>query len=74
MGGGISISRMAKQEVLVKLRERYRNSSKKDKTRILDEFIAITGHHRKHGIRLLGQFETSESVVCPIHGTSGPGG
>ena len=65
---------MAMQEVLVKLRERYRNSSKKDKTRILDEFIAITGHHRKHGIRLLGQFEASESVVCPVHGTFGPGG
>ncbi|CAI8057254.1 Uncharacterized protein y4rM [Geodia barretti] len=30
-------------------------SSKKDKGRILDEFIAVTGHHRKHGIRLLGQ-------------------
>ena len=25
-------------------------------SRILDEFIAVTGHHRKHGIRLLGQF------------------
>ena len=51
---------MAKQEVLVQLRECYRNSSKKDKTRILDEFIAITGHHRKHGIRLPGQFEDYE--------------
>ena len=35
-------------------RDRYRGSSKKDKGRILDEFTAITGHHRKHGIRLLG--------------------
>ena len=51
---------MAKQEVLVTLRERCRNSSKKDKSRILDEFIAITGHHPKHGIRLLGQFEDDE--------------
>ena len=23
--------------------------------RIFDEFIAVTGHHRKHGIRLLGR-------------------
>ena len=62
MGGGIS--RMAKQELLVTLRERYWSSSKKDKSRILDEFIAVTGHHRKHdrkhGIRLLGQFEDDE--------------
>ena len=58
MGGGMS--RMAKQELLVTLRERCRSSSKKDKSRILDEFIAITGHHRKHGIRLLGQFDEDE--------------
>ena len=53
MGGGIS--KMAKQELLATIRDRYRASSKKDKGRILDEFIAVTGHHRKHGIRLLGQ-------------------
>ena len=29
---------------------------------ILDEFIAITGHHRKHGIRLLGQLDEVDGV------------
>ena len=51
MGGGIS--KMAKQERVATIRDRYQRASKKDKGRILDEFIAITGHHRKHGIRLL---------------------
>ena len=51
MGGGFS--KMAKQELVATIRDRYRQSSKKDKGRILDEFTAITGHHRKHGIRLL---------------------
>ena len=46
---------MAKRELLATIRDRYLASSKKDKGRILDEFIAVTGHHRKHGIRLLGQ-------------------
>ena len=46
---------MAKPELLATIRDRYRASSKKDQGRILDEFIAVTGHHRKHGIRLLGQ-------------------
>ena len=46
---------MAKQELLAAIRERYRGSSNQDKTRILDEFITVTGHHRKHGIRLLAQ-------------------
>ena len=53
MGGGIS--RMAKQELLATIRDRYQESSKKEKGRILDEFMAVTGHHRKHGIRLLAQ-------------------
>ena len=53
MAGGMS--RMAKQELLTTIRDRYRGSSRKDKGRILDEFITVTGHHRKHGIRLLGR-------------------
>ena len=53
VGGGIS--KMAKQELLATIRNRYQASSRKEKSRILDEFIAVTGHHRKHGIRLLGQ-------------------
>ena len=35
------------------IRDRYQQASKKDKGRILDEFTAITGHHRKHDIRLM---------------------
>ena len=46
---------MARQELLATIRDRYLASSKKEKGRILDEFSAVTGHHRKHGIRLLGQ-------------------
>ena len=52
MVGGMS--RMAKQELLTTIRDRYRGSSRKDKSRILDEFIAVTGHHRKHGIQAAG--------------------
>ena len=53
---------MAKRELLATLRDRYRSSSKGDKSRILDEFIAVTGHHRKHGIRLLGQLDDDEDT------------
>ena len=66
MAGGIS--RMAKQELLATIRDRYRESSKKDKGRILDEFIAVTGHHRKHGIRLLGQFDDAGEKLSMIKG------
>ena len=58
MGGGIN--RMAKRELLATIRDRYLASSKKDKSRILDEFIAVTGHHRRHGIRMLGQTDADK--------------
>ena len=56
---------MAKQELVATIRDRYQESSKKEKGRILDEFMAVTGHHRKHGIRLLAQtgYDAGKSPV-----------
>jgi hypothetical protein len=38
---------------LNKLRERYQRATKKQRGRILDEFVETTGYHRKHAIALL---------------------
>jgi hypothetical protein len=46
MGKGISAE--TRKELLEVLVSRYLNSAKKDRTRILDEFVAISGYHRKH--------------------------
>ena len=45
------------------IRNRYREASKRDKSRMLDEFVALTGCHRKHAVRLLGHDE--EEVKRP---------
>jgi len=42
-------------ELVEAIIERYRSSSRADKQRILDEFVAVTGHHRKHAIRVLAR-------------------
>lgn len=47
------ISKQTKSELLDLLRQRYQRAAKSDKGKILDEFIAIVGCHRKHAIRLL---------------------
>ena len=57
---------MAKQELLATTRDRCRASPRRDKRRIPDEFIAVTGHHRKHGIRLLGQPGNTEESASEI--------
>jgi len=43
----------SKREYLAKIKDRYRHASRQGKARILDEFCAVCGHHRKHAIRLL---------------------
>lgn len=47
------ISRLTKKELLEALKGRYGSSTKKEKSRILDEFTAVSGCHRKHATRIL---------------------
>jgi hypothetical protein len=47
------ISAGTQQELVVAIGARYRAAGKADKLRILDQFVAVTGYHRKHVIRML---------------------
>lgn len=47
-------SRNTRNELIGILKERYAGASKKEKTKILDEFVAVAEYHRKHAVRLLG--------------------
>ena len=47
------MSQRSKRELLEELRPRYLKSKKIEKAAILDEFVLVTGYHRKYAIRLL---------------------
>src|ERR1700712_1019641 len=47
------ISMTTRDELVVALAGRYASGSRADRGRMLDEFAALTGHHRKHAMRLL---------------------
>lgn len=49
------VSRQTRDAVLRAVSQRYAAASRPERVRILDEFTAITGHHRKHAIRLLNR-------------------
>jgi hypothetical protein len=49
-----SVSKQTRAELIYLLKNRYQNSSKKGKTRILDEFVAVSGYNRKYAIQILG--------------------
>lgn len=57
------VSRTARLELVKAIAERYSASTRVEKARILDEFVAIAGYHRKHAIRLLtAGVDSPESV------------
>jgi hypothetical protein len=61
------ISKQARTELLAALRQRYQRASKTDKAKILDEFVAVAGCHRKHAIRLLTRTPSATSDVRAGH-------
>ena len=54
---GIRVSMATRREILSATRQRYAGKSRREKSRILDEFVGVTGYHRKHALRLLNQAE-----------------
>jgi len=49
------MSQHSKREIVQRLQPRYLKANRKEKTKILDEFVAVTGLHRKAAIRRLRQ-------------------
>lgn len=50
---GRQVSMATRKELLEVVRTRYGKSTRAEKGRILDEFVKLTGYHRKHMLRLL---------------------
>ena len=49
----LAMSYKTRRELLIQITARYRESGRKQKRSILDEFVASTGYSRKYAIRLL---------------------
>ena len=48
-----TMSPEGRRELVAAVTERYQRSTPAERGRILDEFVALTGYHRKHAIRVL---------------------
>jgi hypothetical protein len=59
------ISTETRRELVTTIRERYGSASPADKQRILDEFVALTGYHRKHAIRVLSSSADAVRPAAP---------
>ena len=63
-----SLSYSTRQKLVAALRVRYQNTSKPEKSRILNEFVALTGSHRKHAIRVLQQNSLLDGQTASVPG------
>ena len=59
------IRAVTRAEVLGAIRRRDGEASKKYKSRMLDEFVAIAGFHSKNAVRLLGQCNQIRERTVP---------
>lgn len=51
------VSSMTRDELVAAAGGRYRGAGRAERGRILDELVSVTGHHRKHLMRLLRRTE-----------------
>ena len=56
------VSMATRVELVEAVGERYRSSDRVSKGRVLDEFVAVTGFHRKHAMRLLRLPRTTQAA------------
>jgi len=52
-----------RKELVEALRVRYRSAAFGDRIKVLDEFVALTGYHRKHAVRLLREAVESATAA-----------
>ena len=58
----MAITAAARRELIEAVTVRYQEASSEGRSRILDEFVALTGFHRKHAIRVLSRKAKSTTV------------
>ena len=57
-----TMSPEGRRELAAAVTERYQRSTPAERGRILDEFVALTGYHRKHAIRVLNGDSATPAV------------
>jgi ribosomal protein L22 len=61
-----TINPQTRTELREALRQRYQQASKQEKAKILDEFVAVAGCHRKRAIRFLGGTRHITPTAAPV--------
>ena len=54
-----------RRELIQAIAQRYHSAARPEKRNILDEFVKVTGYHRKHAIRALKRTARTRAIPAP---------
>jgi hypothetical protein len=69
----MGVQRQSKREYLARMQGRYLQASKREKGRLLDEVVEVTGDHRRHALRVLRHGRFPDPKLAAVQGLA-PGG
>ena len=64
----MGVQQQSKHELAAAIQARYLKAGKGEKGRILDEFVAATGYHRRHAVRLLRHGRFGDPKLAAVQG------
>jgi hypothetical protein len=70
----MGVQRQSKREDMARMQGRYLKASKREKGRLLDEVVAVTGYHRRHAVRVLRHGRFPDPKLAAPHGRPSPPG
>jgi hypothetical protein len=64
----MGVRQQSKHELAAAIQARHLRAPKAEKGRILDEFVAATGYHRRHAVRLLRHGRFGDPRLAAVQG------
>jgi hypothetical protein len=68
----MGVQRQSKREYLARMQGRYLKAAKREKGRLLDEVVAVTGYHRRHAVRVLRHGRFPDPRLAAVQGRAAP--
>src|SRR5436190_20254677 len=68
----MGVQRQSKHEYMARMQVRYLRADKREKGKLLDEVVEVTGYHRRHAVRVLRHGRFPDSKLAAVQGLAAP--
>src|SRR5436190_16268070 len=64
----MGVQRQSKQEYMARMQGRYLKATRREKGRLLDEIVEVTGYHRRHVVQVLRHGRFPDPKLAAVQG------